>query len=276
MVGSAIEAARRGGGPQLVVGDLLRLVGHGEHDDAAYVNPKLKSSPLGRDCLKVSEEFMIQKGWASGEQITRWRAEAKNEVDVTAAKAARTIARSERGRLEGNLKPLRDTGRGMITYLEAIRSGLAKVWPMIRAFFCMVRTLALSEAPSRPLRISPKSRRVLDSPLSEDAIVGVAIGAAIEGMRPIIEMQFADFLGLRHEPNSQSCRDLVLSHRGALSDRGEIAIWRHAGQRTLFTARAWSVVCPLSRSYCDDSRDSGGCIFDVDRGGGDRRSGALL
>jgi len=35
--------------------------------------------------------------------------------------------------------------------------------------------------------------RVLDSPISEDAMVGSAIGAAIGGMRPIIEMQFADF-----------------------------------------------------------------------------------
>ena len=35
--------------------------------------------------------------------------------------------------------------------------------------------------------------RVLDSPISEDAMVGLAIGAAIEGMRPIVEMQFADF-----------------------------------------------------------------------------------
>ena len=35
--------------------------------------------------------------------------------------------------------------------------------------------------------------RVLDSPISEDAAVGLAVGAAIEGGRPIIEMQFADF-----------------------------------------------------------------------------------
>lgn len=35
--------------------------------------------------------------------------------------------------------------------------------------------------------------RVLDSPISEDAMVGMAIGAAIDGMRPILEMQFADF-----------------------------------------------------------------------------------
>lgn len=36
--------------------------------------------------------------------------------------------------------------------------------------------------------------RVLDTPLAESAIVGVAIGAAMYGMRPIAEMQFADFI----------------------------------------------------------------------------------
>lgn len=35
--------------------------------------------------------------------------------------------------------------------------------------------------------------RVLDSPISEDAMAGMAVGAALEGMRPIVEMQFADF-----------------------------------------------------------------------------------
>ena len=35
--------------------------------------------------------------------------------------------------------------------------------------------------------------RVLNTPISEDAMVGTAIGAAMHGMRPIVEMQFADF-----------------------------------------------------------------------------------
>ncbi|HEV8544239.1 MAG TPA: alpha-ketoacid dehydrogenase subunit beta [Verrucomicrobiae bacterium] len=35
--------------------------------------------------------------------------------------------------------------------------------------------------------------RVIDAPISEDAMIGAAVGAAIEGMRPIIEIQFADF-----------------------------------------------------------------------------------
>ena len=37
-------------------------------------------------------------------------------------------------------------------------------------------------------------KRVMDTPLAESAIVGCAIGAAVEGMRPIAEMQFSDFI----------------------------------------------------------------------------------
>src|SRR5919205_1984544 len=36
--------------------------------------------------------------------------------------------------------------------------------------------------------------RVMDTPLAESGIIGTAIGAAVEGMRPITEMQFADFI----------------------------------------------------------------------------------
>ena len=38
------------------------------------------------------------------------------------------------------------------------------------------------------------AKRVMDTPLAESAIVGCAIGAAVEGMRPIAEMQFSDFV----------------------------------------------------------------------------------
>src|SRR5690349_8072670 len=62
-LGRAAEAARNGRGPQLVVANLLRLCGHGEHDDASYVLAKLKSSPVGRDCLKVAEEEMQCRNW---------------------------------------------------------------------------------------------------------------------------------------------------------------------------------------------------------------------
>jgi len=92
VVGGAVRAAREGGGPQMIVGDLLRLVGHGEHDDASYIDPLLKASPMGRDCVKVAESFAIEKSWATAEEIAAWRAEAKKDVDATAAKVQREVS----------------------------------------------------------------------------------------------------------------------------------------------------------------------------------------
>src|SRR5690348_3367039 len=63
VVGVAVDKARQGQGPQMVVARLLRLSGHGEHDDSNYVNQKLKSVSYGRDCLKVAEEHLLQQKW---------------------------------------------------------------------------------------------------------------------------------------------------------------------------------------------------------------------
>ena len=38
--------------------------------------------------------------------------------------------------------------------------------------------------------------RVLDTPISEPAIIGTAVGAAMSGMRPVVELMYVDFLGM--------------------------------------------------------------------------------
>jgi pyruvate dehydrogenase E1 component alpha subunit/2-oxoisovalerate dehydrogenase E1 component alpha subunit len=65
----------------MVVARLLRLCGHGEHDDASYIDPQLKSSPVGRDCLKVAEQQLLAQGWADNIAINSWRGEATNQVE---------------------------------------------------------------------------------------------------------------------------------------------------------------------------------------------------
>lgn len=79
----AITQARQGQGPQLVVASLLRLCGHGEHDDASYIDPQLKQSPCGRDCLKISEEHLLQQGWCSESTLRAWRMEFVQMVEDT-------------------------------------------------------------------------------------------------------------------------------------------------------------------------------------------------
>jgi pyruvate dehydrogenase E1 component alpha subunit/2-oxoisovalerate dehydrogenase E1 component alpha subunit len=92
VMGVAVEKARSGAGPQLIVARLLRLCGHGEHDDAHYVGAKLKSSPVGRDCLKVAEEEVQQRGWANAETIAAWRSEAAHKIDEAVATGRREPA----------------------------------------------------------------------------------------------------------------------------------------------------------------------------------------
>lgn len=89
VIDAGVAKARDGGGPQMVVAQLLRLCGHGEHDDASYVDPKLKSSPVGRDCLKVAESEMLQRGWADSQLLAQWRAEAVQLIEETVAKVQR-------------------------------------------------------------------------------------------------------------------------------------------------------------------------------------------
>jgi len=89
VLGTAVKAARAGGGPQMVVADLLRLVGHGEHDDASYVAPSLRTQHLGRDCLAVAEGRIKNEGWATAEDLASWRREAVTEVDDQAARVQR-------------------------------------------------------------------------------------------------------------------------------------------------------------------------------------------
>jgi len=92
VVREAVNRARNGRGPQMVVARLLRLCGHGEHDDSSYVDPKLKQSPIGRDCLKVAEEQLLQQCWADASAIEAWRRKAAQIVEETVATVQREPA----------------------------------------------------------------------------------------------------------------------------------------------------------------------------------------
>jgi pyruvate dehydrogenase E1 component alpha subunit/2-oxoisovalerate dehydrogenase E1 component alpha subunit len=89
VVGDAVARARAGRGPQMVVATLLRLCGHGEHDDASYIDPKLKASPVGRDCLKVAEEHLLRQKWADTGALAVLRGEIVREIEEAVAQVQR-------------------------------------------------------------------------------------------------------------------------------------------------------------------------------------------
>ena len=84
-----------------------------------------------------------------------------------------------------------------ITYLEAIREALIEEMERDDHVFCLGEDIgayggAFKATEGLVRRFG--ERRVIDTPISEIGIVGAAAGAAHMGMRPIVEMQFIDFI----------------------------------------------------------------------------------
>jgi len=84
----------------------------------------------------------------------------------------------------------------VITYLEGIRSAMQEEMERDATVFVLGEDVGKGGVlnATKGLRDQFGEERVLDTPLAESAIAGAAIGAAMYGMRPIAEMQFADFI----------------------------------------------------------------------------------
>lgn len=84
-----------------------------------------------------------------------------------------------------------------ITYLEAIREALFEEMARDEHVFCMGEDIGAFGGAfkvTEGLMAKFGESRVIDSPISEIALVGAAAGAAHMGMRPVVEMQFIDFI----------------------------------------------------------------------------------
>src|SRR6059058_2314861 len=91
-IGGAVKRARAGRQPQLVVASVLRLSGHGEHDDASYVTEEIKQQPFARDCLKVAEQTITNLNLVDAETLTEWRKDAVAQVEEAIAAAQKEPA----------------------------------------------------------------------------------------------------------------------------------------------------------------------------------------
>lgn len=76
----AVSRARRGEGPQMVVGTMLRLAGHGGHDDASYVSAELKSR-FG-DCIQLSEKTLRVQGVIDEAAVAAMWDDARRQVEA--------------------------------------------------------------------------------------------------------------------------------------------------------------------------------------------------
>jgi acetoin:2,6-dichlorophenolindophenol oxidoreductase subunit alpha len=87
VITDAVRRARAGQGPQMVVARLLRLSGHGEHDDGSYVSDEIRQGHYGRDCVEVAMRQLVENGFATVDEIFAWQEEFAEEVQRAVAQA---------------------------------------------------------------------------------------------------------------------------------------------------------------------------------------------
>ncbi|HUU49874.1 MAG TPA: alpha-ketoacid dehydrogenase subunit beta [Nitrospinota bacterium] len=107
-----------------------------------------------------------------------------------------------------------------ITYLEAIRCAMREEMKRDKNVFLMGEDIGIYGGAFRATEGLYKEfgkERVIDTPISESAIVGAAIGASLLGMRPVVEMQFADFISCAFDQIVNQAATMRYRHGGKIS-----------------------------------------------------------
>lgn len=107
-----------------------------------------------------------------------------------------------------------------LTYLEAIREALAEEMRRDSRVFVLgedVGEYGGAFGVTQGLFEEFGDSRVVDTPISESAIIGISIGASLRGYRPVAEMQFADFISCGFDQISNQAATLRYRYGGRAS-----------------------------------------------------------
>ncbi len=209
--GTVVEKMRTDRRPAVVVFDVDRLNNHTNADDQRmYRTPEeIEQIRETGDPIRLLRAHLVQEGVSESELDS-----LRQEIEAELRSTARSVQRSpEPEATRAAVRPLPDQltnpsseyiggeGEGELTMIEAIREVLrARMQSDERVqlfgedledpkgdVFGLTRTLT-DEFP----------KRVVNSPLAEATIIGVTVGQALAGKRPVAFLQFADFLPIAY------------------------------------------------------------------------------
>jgi 2-oxoisovalerate dehydrogenase E1 component len=224
----AVSRARAGGGPTLLEAMLGRMRGHAEGDDSLKVVPPDElaayraADPLPAYAQSLEAAGVLGGDTADrlaariGELVERAIARAIDAPPPAVAVALRPVFAPAPSGAGGTGQDAATSGAGdaglqppagvagksspdsapEITYVDAINLALREEMERDESVLVMGQDIGAFEGAFRTTRglHARWPRRVFDTPIAESGTIGIAIGAAVLGYRPVIEMQFADFI----------------------------------------------------------------------------------
>ena len=240
----AIRRAGAGDGPTLIECKTYRFRAHtSDDDDRTYRSPDEVEAWRKKDPLRQIRQYLIEQRLLTEEREDEITAEVTAEVEEAAGRAeaaafpdpataaSRVFARPLRplrGAPDGlgdqpvavdAEKPLDDAGpateRNVIDTVRHVQQQLLADDPRVVVLGEDVGPRGGVFRATAGLAEEFGSARVLDTPLAESSIVGIGIGLALAGLRPICEIQFADFI---HSAYDQIASEAARIHYRSAGD----------------------------------------------------------
>lgn len=226
-VSAAAEACRAGQGPVILECKTIRLKGHYNKDIEHYRSVEDREAAAKSDPILRLRSSALSHGLVEEEEVDGWDLAARREIDsATREVEAMPLPdpTTSRDHLYG---PAPEVSVGAsstelveLTYQRALNLALKtelELRPELLVYGEDVGVGGGIFGVSRGLQKEFGPNRVFDTPIAESAILGSAVGAAMEGMRPVVEIMWADFVFVALDQIINQAANVRYVNRGELS-----------------------------------------------------------
>ena len=202
----AVERAKRGRGPSVIVSNVVRLMPHSSSDDQRkYRKKEDLEKDLSRDPIQLFKTSCIDEGIFTKKDTEKIDQKAKKQVidDISWADeqdhpdistALNHIYSEENTGKEAKFIPMSEN----IVMVDAINHALHEEMKNNEKMVIYGQDIADPKGgvftATKGLSDSFGKERVFNSPLAEASIVGTAVGMAVTGYKPVVEIQFGDYI----------------------------------------------------------------------------------
>ncbi|MGE5146372.1 MAG: thiamine pyrophosphate-dependent enzyme, partial [Candidatus Eiseniibacteriota bacterium] len=225
----AVERARAGEGPSLIECRVPRLWGHYNRDIEHYRSKEDRAAAEKRDPIAALEQRLVSHGAASADMLASIRTE--NEASLARLKdmvlaapppdpataTQHVIAPTAAPR--SNEPPAPEAVKSL-TYIQAVNEALRlelERRPELLVYGEDCGGAGGIFGATRNLQREFGEARVFDTPIAEAAILGSAVGAALGGLRPVVEIMWADFMLVALDQIVNQAANIRYVTRGAAS-----------------------------------------------------------
>jgi 2-oxoisovalerate dehydrogenase E1 component len=201
----AIARARAGDGPTLIECLVDRLGAHSSEDDQRRYRSQEEIEMLAQnDCLERFKRLLVEEGVLTAKQVAQYEEQVKEEVTEATKKGVEADDPKPEDAMTNvyglDVPKAIDPPAGVETeemnMVASLRSALNEEMERDSRVIVMGEDVGKKGGVflvTDGLRAKYGEERVIDTPLAESSIAGVALGLAVAGKRPVAEMQFTDF-----------------------------------------------------------------------------------